>query len=166
MTIKEFNQLSAQEAKNEIFKCCGCTSWATKLTDNRPFNTIDDLRITSDTIWSTVSETDLMEAFSHHPKIGDKSSLQKKFVTKEWASNEQSGVNNASEKIIDELAKGNADYEKKFGYIFIVCATGKSATEMLEMLKNRLPNSPEVEIKIAAREQNKITHLRINKLFS
>jgi 2-oxo-4-hydroxy-4-carboxy-5-ureidoimidazoline decarboxylase len=166
MTIKEFNQLSAEEAKTEIFKCCGCSSWAIKLTDNRPFNTIDDLRITSDTIWSTVSETDLMEAFSHHPKIGDKSSLQKKFATKEWASNEQSGVNNASEEIIDELAKGNADYEKKFGYIFIVCATGKSAKEMLEMLRKRLPNSPEVEIKIAAREQNKITHLRINKLFS
>lgn len=166
MTIKEFNQFSAEDAKSEIFKCCGCTSWAIKLTDNRPFNTIDDLRITSDTIWSTVSEADLMEAFSHHPKIGDKGSLQKKFATKEWASNEQSEVNNASEEIIDELAKGNADYEKKFGYIFIVCATGKSATEMLEMLKNRLPNSPEVEIKIAAREQNKITHLRINKLFS
>ena len=103
MTIKEFNQLSAEEAKTEIFKCCGCSSWAIKLTDNRPFNTSDDLRITSDTIWSTVSETDLMEAFSHHPKIGDKSSLQKKFATKEWASNEQSGVNNASEEIIDEL---------------------------------------------------------------
>jgi 2-oxo-4-hydroxy-4-carboxy-5-ureidoimidazoline decarboxylase len=166
MTIKEFNQLSAEEAKSEIFKCCGCTSWAIKLTDNRPFNTIDDLRITSDTIWSTVSEADLMEAFSHHPKIGDKSSLQKKFATKEWASNEQSGVNNASEEIIDELAKGNADYEKKFGYIFIVCATGKSAKEMLDLLKKRLPNTPEAEIKIAAKEQNKITHLRINKLFS
>ena len=93
-------------------------------------------------------------------------SLEKKFATKEWASAEQSGVGGASVDVLNELAAGNSEYEKKFGYIFIVCATGKSAQEMLELLKKRLPNSPEAELKIAAREQNKITHLRIDKLFS
>ena len=166
MTIKEFNQLRSEEAQAEIFKCCGSTNWAIKLTDNRPFTTIDDLRITSDTIWSACSVDDFLEAFSHHPKIGDKNSLQKKFSTKEWASNEQSGVNEASDTILNELANRNEEYEKKFGFIFIVCATGKSASEMLELLNKRLPNTPDTEIKIAAREQNKITHLRINKLFS
>ena len=68
--------------------------------------------------------------------------------------------------VLNELAAGNSEYEKKFGYIFIVCATGKSAQEMLDLLKKRLPNSPEAELKIAAREQNKITHLRLDKLFS
>ena len=92
--------------------------------------------------------------------------MQKKFATKEWASNEQSGVNEASDTILNELANRNEEYEKKFGFIFIVCATGKSASEMLELLNKRLPNTPDTEIKIAAREQNKITHLRINKLFS
>lgn len=166
MTIKEFNQLDAAVAQEEIFKCCGCTNWAVKLVDNRPFTTIDDLRITSDTVWSGCNEQDWKEAITHHPKIGDKNSLKKKFATKEWASNEQSGVNNAGDDILEELAKGNEDYEKKFGFIFIVCATGKSASEMLELLKKRLTNSPDQELKIAAGEQNKITHLRINKLFS
>jgi len=166
MTIKEFNQLSTEDAKAEIFKCCGCTYWATKLVDNRPFASSDDLKVTSDTVWISAEEKDWKEAFTHHPKIGDKKSLEKKFATKEWASAEQSGVGGASVDVLTELASSNIEYEKKFGYIFIVCATGKSAKEMLDLLKKRLPNTPEAELKIAAREQNKITHLRIDKLFS
>jgi 2-oxo-4-hydroxy-4-carboxy-5-ureidoimidazoline decarboxylase len=134
--------------------------------DNRPFASSDDLKVTSDTIWISAEEKDWKEAFTHHPKIGDVSALQKKFATKEWAKEEQSGVGAASEDVLDELVKGNSEYEKKFGYIFIVCATGKSAQEMLDLLKKRLLNSAQEELKIAAREQNKITHLRIEKLFS
>lgn len=166
MTIKEFNQLSVAEAKAEVFKCCGSSYWATKLVDNRPFASTDDLKVTSDTIWISAEESDWKEAFTHHPKIGDVSSLQKKFATKEWASKEQSGVDGASMEVLNALANGNNEYEKKFGYIFIVCATGKTAQEMLEMLNKRLPNNPKDELKIAAKEQNKITHLRIDKLFS
>ena len=111
------------------------------------------------------SEKDWKEAFSHHPKIGDLESLKKKFSsTAGWASDEQSGVNTASQQIIEALADGNKKYEEKFGYIFIVCAAGKSAEEMLAIFKSRLQNSPEVEIEIAADEQNKITKLRIEKL--
>ncbi len=166
MTIKEFNQLRSEEAQAEIFKCCGSTNWAIKLTDNRPFTTIDDLRITSDTIWSACSVDDFLEAFSHHPKIGDKNSLQKKFATKEWASNEQSGVNEASDTILNELANRNEEYEKKFGFIFIVCATGKPATEMLRLQEDRLSNTIGEELHIAMGEQMKITILRFQKLIT
>jgi 2-oxo-4-hydroxy-4-carboxy-5-ureidoimidazoline decarboxylase len=107
-----------------------------------------------------------LEAFEQHPKIGDINSLKKQYAnTVAWASNEQAGVDAASDEVLQALAKGNDDYERKFGYIFIVCATGKSAGEMLELLQSRLTNDPESEIKIGAEEQNKITKLRLEKLF-
>lgn len=115
--------------------------------------------------WWKCSEDDWKEAFAHHPKIGDVESLAKKFAsTANWASGEQNSVINASTEVIEALAEGNRLYEEKFGFIFIVCATGKSAEEMLGLLHARLPNEPEDEIKIAADEQNKITKLRIEKL--
>jgi 2-oxo-4-hydroxy-4-carboxy-5-ureidoimidazoline decarboxylase len=115
--------------------------------------------------WYLCSEQDWKEAFAHHPKIGDAESLKKKFAsTAHWASEEQGGVNTASPQTIEALAKGNQEYEKKFGYIFIIYATGKSAEEMLAILQSRLQNNPEVEIEVAADEQNKITKLRLEKL--
>ena len=115
--------------------------------------------------WFKCSERDWKEAFAQHPKIGDIESLNKKFSsTAQWASGEQSGVGNALPETINALAEGNKRYEEKFGYIFIVCATGQTADEMLAMLQTRLQNNPEVEIEIAADEQNKITKLRIEKL--
>ncbi len=115
--------------------------------------------------WYKCSLADWKEAFAQHPRIGDVDSLKKKFAsTADWASVEQGGVTTASQEIIGKLAKGNEEYEKKFGYIFIVCATGKSAHEMLEMLHERLKNDPMEEIEIAADEQNKITKLRLEKL--
>jgi 2-oxo-4-hydroxy-4-carboxy-5-ureidoimidazoline decarboxylase len=115
--------------------------------------------------WWLCTETDWKEAFARHPKIGDKESLQKKFAsTAAWASDEQSAVVDAPTETIEALAEANRLYEEKFGYIFIVCATGKSAEEMLTLLQTRMQNSPEVEIEVAADEQQKITRLRIEKL--
>ena len=115
--------------------------------------------------WWQCTEEDWKEAFSHHPKIGDVESLAKKFASAaQWASGEQSGVNAASKETIEALAESNRLYEEKFGYIFIVCATGKSAEEMLGLLQARLKNNPGAEIQIAADEQSKITKLRIEKL--
>jgi 2-oxo-4-hydroxy-4-carboxy-5-ureidoimidazoline decarboxylase len=117
--------------------------------------------------WYECSEADWLQAFTHHPKIGDVDSLKKKFAsTAKWAGNEQGAVNSASEETLKALAKGNDDYEKKFGFIFIVCATGKSADEMLQLLQERLPNDKAGEIKIAMEEQNKITQLRLQKLLA
>lgn len=167
MTIEELNNLSKEKAFEELFKCCGCTTWAQNLSDFRPFKSKEDLLRLSDMNWITCEMEEVMEAFSHHPKIGDLKNLEKKFVsTKEWASGEQGGVDEASQTILIELAEGNALYEKKFGYIFIVCATGKTAVEMLTLLKVRLSNAPEKEFRVAMNEQNKITHIRLNKLLA
>jgi len=117
--------------------------------------------------WNKLTPGDWKEAFSHHPKIGDIKSLRQKFAsTAQWAEGEQSGVAQTSERVLRELAEGNNLYEAKFGYIFIVCATGKGAEEMLEMLNRRLSNYPEEEIRIAAEEQRKITRLRLEKLLN
>jgi 2-oxo-4-hydroxy-4-carboxy-5-ureidoimidazoline decarboxylase len=133
-----------------------------------PFIPADDLvelLEDAESQWWLCTEDDWKEAFAHHPKIGDINSLMKKFAnTAAWASGEQSGVNTATDEIIKLLSEGNRLYEEKFGYIFIVCATGKSAIEMLNLLNERLKNIPEEEIQIAADEQNKITKLRIEKL--
>lgn len=167
MTVEKLNTLSQQEAFDELFRCCGCTNWANKLSAQRPFTSIQDLFSKSDLIWSKATREDGLEAFQHHPKIGDIKSLEKKFTsTKEWAGGEQAGVNTASQVVLQDLAKGNEDYENKFGFIFIVCATGKTADEMLMLLNERIGNDLETELKIAMNEQNKITKIRLEKLIS
>lgn len=165
MTLHDLNTLPKQQLKEELTKCCGSSAWVNKMLPFFPADDLVELLEDAEEQWWLCSEKDWKEAFSHHPKIGDLESLQKKFSsTAGWASNEQGGVNTASQQIIEALADGNKKYEEKFGYIFIVCAAGKSANEMLAMLQTRLQNSPEVEIEIAADEQNKITKLRIEKL--
>ena len=148
-------------------KCCGSTAWAEQLSKNFPFDSMESLKKESDRIWFSLGEDDWKEAFSHHPKIGDMGNLKKKFAsTSHLAEGEQAEVKHAEEEVLRALQKGNDDYEKKFGYIFIVCATGKSAEEMLSLLNSRLINNPAFEIRVAAEEQNKITHLRLDKLFA
>lgn len=167
MTIQQFNNSAIQQLKEQLFKCCGCTVWVDLLAKKFPYNSVTKLKAESDKIWSSLSKADWLEAFTHHPKIGDVKSLEKKFAsTAQWAIGEQASVGAATQIVLQKLKKMNDAYEKKFGYIFIVCATGKSADEMLAILKSRITNSAEEEIKIAAAEQNKITHLRIDKLFA
>lgn len=167
MTIGQLNNLGSDALFEELFKCCGSTKWAKTLCAEKPFAGIDDLMEKSDRIWSECSEKDGLEAFTHHPKIGDLKSLEKKFAaTKEWAGGEQAGVNSAGNETLIALADGNEAYEKKFGYIFIVCATGKTADEMLNLLSKRLTNEPSTELKTAMHEQNKITYLRMKKLLT
>ena len=114
-----------------------------------------------------MTAADWREAFAHHPKIGDVESLRRKFAsTSVWTAGEQSGVVGAEEAVLTALAEGNAAYEARFGYIFIVCATGKSAGEMLEILQTRLLSGPRTELRVAAEEQKKITRLRLEKLFA
>ena len=168
MKLAEFNKLDETGMRKELLKCCGSIRWANLMLQSYPFISLNEMKKKATMIWyEQCIEEDWLEAFSHHPKIGDSKSLQEKFAsTKEWAGNEQASVQSASENVIEELAKGNKEYEDKFGFIFIVCATGKSAEEMLQLLKQRLPNNYEDEIKIAMEEQNKITHIRLEKLLS
>jgi 2-oxo-4-hydroxy-4-carboxy-5-ureidoimidazoline decarboxylase len=117
--------------------------------------------------WRACSKSDWLEAFSHHPRIGDLESLREKFAsTATYAAGEQEGTRGASEQTLHDLAEGNTRYEEKFGFIFIVCATGKSAQEMLDNLNMRMKNTTELEFQIAGQEQFKITKLRIEKLFA
>ena len=167
MTLHELNTLPRQQLIEELMKCCGSASWVNRLLPFIPADDMIELLEDAEEQWYNCSEDDWKEAFSHHPKIGNVESLAKKFAsTAQWASGEQSRVSIASKETIEALAEGNRLYEEKFGYIFIVCATGKSAEEMFGMLQSRLENKPEEEIQIAADEQNKITKLRIEKLLN
>ena len=165
MTLHEFNILPKEKLVEALTRCCGSSAWVNKMLAFVPAEDMVELLEDAEEMWWQCSPDDWKEAFAHHPKIGDVASLKKKFAsTADWASGEQSGVNAASQETIEALAEGNRLYEEKFGYIFIVCATGKSAEEMLGMLQVRLRNEPEQEIEVAADEQNKITRLRIEKM--
>jgi len=167
MTIQEINDLDPGKCREEFQKCCGASNWVSKMMTARPFENEDVLLQIAHEKWFDCSETDWLEAFTHHPKIGDVESLEKKYAsTSHLASDEQSAVNHASKNVINDLAHLNKLYEEKFTFIFIVCATGKTAPEMLELLKARINNSKEDELKKAAIEQNKITNLRLLKLIN
>ena len=167
MTLEQLNSLSVGDARSEFLRCCGSKHWAREMTTRRPFRDTNELHSTAEEVWINLTPKDWKEAFAHHPKIGDIKSLRKKFgSTAQWASGEQAGIKSTPEKVVKALADGNKLYEAKFGYIFIVCATGKSAEEMLTMLKTRLDNYPNDELKIAAGEQAKITRLRLAKILT
>jgi 2-oxo-4-hydroxy-4-carboxy-5-ureidoimidazoline decarboxylase len=166
MTIAEFDLLDTEKKKELLHQCCGSTNWVNKMIAALPAEDLIDLLEIAEEQWYACSEQDWREAFSHHPKIGDINSLKEKYAsTGHWAANEQSSVKEATEQTLQRLAEGNEEYENKFGYIFIIYATGKTADEMLSLLKQRLYNSPEVEIQIAMEEQLRITKTRLEKLF-
>ena len=165
LDLQKLNSLSETAFQEALTRCCGSHRWVEAMQSHRPFADMDALLKAAEKTWWGLSREDWLEAFQHHPKIGDINNLRAKFAnTKDWAQNEQSGVDSASEDVIQALAEGNTVYETKFGHIFIVCATGKTASEMLEILQSRLPNPPEEELRVAAGEQNKITRLRLEKL--
>ncbi len=132
-----------------------------------PFQTKEEVFAAAEEVWFKLLPNDWLEAFAHHPKIGDVESLRAKFAsTRQWAEGEQAGVSEASEAVLQALAEGNTEYENKFGYIFIVCATGKTAEEMLAILQSRLLNDHAAELQISAIEQSKITKIRLEKLLN
>lgn len=157
MTIGGLNGLSRSRAAAELRKCCGSARWASKMSASRPFETLAQMQRRSDEIWASLSKTDWLEAFAAHPRIGGETSA-------EWSTAEQSGAAAADDGSKARLAALNDLYQRRFGYIFIVCATGKSAAEMLDLLEARLSNGPNAELLNAAEEQRKITNLRLAKL--
>lgn len=163
--FETLNAAATPEAFRLLFHCCGSERWTRGMVAARPFRSETELLQRAEMEWQALARADWLEAFSHHPKIGDLDSLRKKFKdTAHLASGEQSGVKGAAEATLIALAEGNKVYEEKFGYIFIVCATGKSADEMLAILRDRLDNDPSAELVIAAGEQKKITHIRLAKI--
>ena len=135
------------------------------MADARPFPLLETLYERAGTVWYALSTADQLEAYAAHPKIGSrKAAASQKKRAADWSAGEQAGVATAESEVGEQLAVVNRLYEKKFGFIFIVCATGKSADEMLAICRARLGNTPETELRIAAEEQRKITEIRLNKL--
>jgi len=165
MTIAQFDHLNNEKKREFLKQCCGSSAWIEKMLTVPPAEDLIDLFEDAEEKWYECNKEDWKEAFSHHPKIGDINSLKERFASADFAEDEQSSVKHASEQVLQSLAQANAAYEKKFGYIFIVSAEGKSAEEMLGMLRSRLQNTSEEEIEIAMEEQNKIIRLRLEKLF-
>lgn len=158
MRFQEFNAADEAIARAALLRCCGSKRWADAMLAQRPFRGPDTLFSKAESIWWTLDPGDWLEAFSAHPRIGEKKLAA-------WSSQEQNGVHSASTQTLEQLAVGNQEYERQFGWIFLVNGTGKSAQEMLGSLQTRLTNPPEEELRIAAGEQAKITALRLNKLF-
>jgi 2-oxo-4-hydroxy-4-carboxy-5-ureidoimidazoline decarboxylase len=158
--------LSHEEAKAALTRCCGASRWVAGMLAARPFNADANLHAQADRIWAAMLRADILEAFDHHPRIGaDLDALRSKFATTaDLSVREQAGAAQASEDQLTRLRDGNVAYEARFGHIFIVCATGKTAAQMLELLEARLHNVPDDELLIAAAEQAKITHLRLSAL--
>ena len=167
MTLDSLNELPSAAATSEFLKCCGSKRWARMMTEARPFANAGELFGRGDEIWWSLSEADWLEAFRAHPKIGEKKAATAQTEqARAWSAQEQSGMTSAPSATVAELAQKNSAYLNKFGFIFIVCATGKSSEQMLEILKSRLSNPADIEIRAAAEEQTKITRLRLEKLLS
>ena len=161
------NGLTPEAQRETLATCCAASDWVRRMAAGGEFTDDTNVMARATNGWHELGETDWLEAFEAHPRIGDVDSLRAKFAnTRATAQHEQSGVDAADEVILQRLATANDEYFEKFGFIFIVCATGKSAAEMLEILERRLPNDRADELANAADEQLKITLLRLRKLVS
>jgi len=158
----EIDGATSEVAQGLLARACGSTRWVARMNARRPFRSQARLLSAARIEWFGLSTPDWLEAFAQHPKIGDRASLAARFpATHDLAAKEQSGVSAAHEDVLTALAEANDTYFERFGFIFIVCATGKSAGEMLEMLRDRLSNDRVTELRRAAEEQAKITALRL-----
>jgi OHCU decarboxylase len=158
MTLNDLNGLDLGAATRELARCCGSARWANAMAARRPFESAEDLYRAADAVWWSLDSGDWLEAFGHHPRIGERAAG--------WAKDEQAGARGAAQTTLDALTALNREYELKFGHVFLICATGKSADDMLRELRRRLPNDPAPELRIAAGEQAKITRLRLQKLLA
>ncbi len=161
------NSLPPSEAHAEFHRCCGSAQWAQKMVEARPFSSESALLQAADSAWTQTSVQDRIEAFSHHPRIGEQRLEQPRFAaTSDWSRMEQVGMEGAAQVIQSRFTDLNRQYLHKFGFVFLLCATGKSAAEMLAALESRLAHSRTQELRIAAEEQAKITRLRLQRLLN
>jgi 2-oxo-4-hydroxy-4-carboxy-5-ureidoimidazoline decarboxylase len=163
--LSRLNALAQGEARDALRRCCGATRWLEAMVAGRPYAGREALFAAAERAWWSLAREDWLEAFRQHPKIGDADALRTRFpTTAAWAASEQGGVRAAGEATLDSLGDGNRSYQARFGYIFIVCASGKSAEELLGLLRARLGNAPDDELRVAAFEHAKITRIRLEKL--
>jgi len=161
--LARWNELDAESAASEILPSCGSRAWAQTLAAKRPFASAQELFDASDLVWADLAEDDWREAFDSHPRIGQQHARSATAQSLSWSSTEQSAAMSQDDAAKLALADGNRQYEERFGRIFIVCASGKSATEILDILKRRMENSAAQEMLEAAEQQRQITQLRLRK---
>ena len=164
--FEALDRLEMAELEARLLACCGSARWVASMAARRPFDDQDTLLQAAEDAADELSRDDWLEAFSHHPRIGDVEALRERFGRRSgsWSQGEQAGLDGTSTDVLQRLAAGNQSYDERFGWIFLVCASGKSAAEMLELLEARLGNEPDEEFAIAMGEQRKITRLRLMKL--
>jgi 2-oxo-4-hydroxy-4-carboxy-5-ureidoimidazoline decarboxylase len=164
--LSSWNEAEAQAALDAMLACCGARRWAAAMVALRPIAGVQELSAAADRIWSTMEEAEWMEAFACHPRIGERPPRQTAHAPRKsaaWSGQEQSAASSATEPVLAELATGNALYEQRFGFTYIVCATGRSAEEMLAILNRRLSGDRAAELIEAAEQQRQITQIRLGK---
>ncbi|MGD0891789.1 MAG: 2-oxo-4-hydroxy-4-carboxy-5-ureidoimidazoline decarboxylase [Terracidiphilus sp.] len=162
-TLQTWNAADAATAFAEMIACCGSRRWAAAMVEMRPMDNVAELSAAADRIWSTMEEADWMETFACHPRIGERKPVHASAQSIAWSREEQSSASDAAGRTLAELAEGNELYEQRFGFTYIVCATGKSAEEMLAILHRRLSNNCETELREAAEQQRQIMQIRLGK---
>ena len=161
--LAEWNAADVTSALDAMLACCGAQRWAKAMVAARPLKSVAALSEAADSAWATMDEPDWLEAFACHPRIGQRKAEPAGAQSAAWSRQEQASVATAQERILDELAEGNREYERRFGFTYIVCATGKSAQEMLEILQRRLGSDRETELRVAAEQQRQILQIRLGK---
>ncbi len=162
-TLDAWNKADEPTARATMLACCGARRWTDAMVSSRPIADVFALSAVADRIWATMTEPDWLEAFASHPRIGSQHPAQSHDTSVAWAQEEQSSTLDASTTTLDKLAAGNALYEERFGFTYIVCATGKSAEEMLAILERRLTHTRDAELREAAEQQRQITQIRLGK---
>jgi 2-oxo-4-hydroxy-4-carboxy-5-ureidoimidazoline decarboxylase len=160
--LTRWNTLDATTAAHEILPCCGSEAWAKSLAAIRPISDEATLLVTSDKIWQALPQQDWQQAFDSHPRIGQQHAASATAQSLAWSAKEQSKAT-PDEAAKLALAEANRRYERRFGRIFIVCATGKSSSEILNILEARMQNDSATELREAAEQQRQITHLRLRR---
>jgi 2-oxo-4-hydroxy-4-carboxy-5-ureidoimidazoline decarboxylase len=159
------NVATREEAAALLLRCCGSSRWVERMLERRPFASLAALHEGADAAWGALDRDDYLEAFTHHPRLGeDPAKLRERFAAADWSSAEQSRVAAADDATLEALRARNVAYQARFGFVFLLCATGKSAHEVLSELEARIGHDPAAELRIAADEQAKITHLRLDRL--
>jgi OHCU decarboxylase len=165
LTLPELDALPASDAEPLLESCCGSRAWVRGMLARRPFGDVDALLRAAHDVWWSLGPDDWREAFAHHPRVGERDArIPQRERSQTWSAEEQRAAARAHADDLHALGDANREYERRFGYIFIVFATGKSAPDMLALLRERLPNDPDTELRTAAGEQEKITRLRLLKL--
>jgi 2-oxo-4-hydroxy-4-carboxy-5-ureidoimidazoline decarboxylase len=162
-TLAAWNKADTKAALDAMIACCGARRWAEAMLALRPMESIAELSAAADRVWSTMEEADWLEAFACHPRIGEREAAYASQKSVAWSAQEQSSAARANDDVLAKLAVGNLLYEERFGFTYIVCATGKSAEQMLAIQNRRLANDRAEELREAAEQQRQITQIRLGK---